>query len=610
VFWTKIWLFLLTAVVGVLLVLALALPRPVERRVHESEDMRLVRARLDVERLLQIDARTWVDVALAYGLAGLDGDLRRLRDTAPDTIPTDIHTAVQGNLRKLVEGTKVADKIELAVALDAWGRVIARVGVDENDWGDDLSGWFLVRDALRGYMRDDLWLIGDKLYRVAAAPILTRAETGDRAYVGAVIIGQAVDDGLTKTLERNVSSSACAEGNCDTHVAFFALGKTIANSGPTTLSGDIKTKAEELEAELDQRDKDGRPKGVAPFTVAGEGAEFRVAIRRLPGEVSAQDGYYAVYSVRPRATGFIGSLQGLAKQDISFDNFPWIAVAGGFLLVLLGGLALSWAEVDRPLKRLLGDALALGKGDTRQFTEDQHKGKFGGIARSANLAIDRLNREITAARVDAADSARELPTAGPLGPMAGVMAPPSAPDFSLDPPPPPPPSMPHGGGFEFEIPPPPTAAPPGPPALPRTPRPLAEDLLPPPRPTAAPRPPAPPPTPPPSRPTLDDDILGGQVTPPPAAVPGEIPSEPSRALISQQATPEGEASYFRQVYEDFVELKRKCGESTDGLTYDKFAVKLRQNRDQLVQKYSCKAVKFQVYVKDGKAALKATPVRG
>ena len=103
---------------------------------------------------------------------------------------------------------------------------------------------------------------------------------------------------------------------------------------------------------------------------------------------------------------------------------------------------------------------------------------------------------------------------------------------------------------------------------------------------------------------------GVEVTLPAATQSREISSEPSRALISQQATAEGETSYFRQVYEDFVELKRKCGESTDGLTYDKFAVKLRQNRDQLVQKYACKAVKFQVYVKDGKAALKATPVRG
>jgi hypothetical protein len=45
------------------------------------------------------------------------------------------------------------------------------------------------------------------------------------------------------------------------------------------------------------------------------------------------------------------------------------------------------------------------------------------------------------------------------------------------------------------------------------------------------------------------------------------------------------------------------------MTYDKFAAKLRKNKEQLVAKDNCKTVRFQVYVKDGKAALKATPVK-
>ena len=53
---------------------------------------------------------------------------------------------------------------------------------------------------------------------------------------------------------------------------------------------------------------------------------------------------------------------------------------------------------------------------------------------------------------------------------------------------------------------------------------------------------------------------------------------------------------------------RRCGEPTEGVTYDKFSGKLRANRQQLISRYACKSVKFQVYVKDGKAALKATPV--
>lgn len=67
--------------------------------------------------------------------------------------------------------------------------------------------------------------------------------------------------------------------------------------------------------------------------------------------------------------------------------------------------------------------------------------------------------------------------------------------------------------------------------------------------------------------------------------------------------------HFQDVFHEFVAVRERCGESGDGLTFEKFAGKLRKNRDQLVQKYGCRTVRFQVYVKDGRAALKATPVR-
>jgi hypothetical protein len=122
-------------------------------------------------------------------------------------------------------------------------------------------------------------------------------------------------------------------------------------------------------------------------------------------------------------------------------------------------------------------------------------------------------------------------------------------------------------------------------------------------------------------PNLDDDMLDDTKNAVPADIMrrasaagandfggATIVADPSEDLLRASAD-DGEAGYFRQVFDDFVELKRKCGEGIEGLTFDKFQVKLRQNRDSLVQKYACKGVKFQVYVKDGKAALKATPVK-
>jgi hypothetical protein len=76
-----------------------------------------------------------------------------------------------------------------------------------------------------------------------------------------------------------------------------------------------------------------------------------------------------------------------------------------------------------------------------------------------------------------------------------------------------------------------------------------------------------------------------------------------------QNTHEEETQHFREVFEQFVKTREQCGEANDDLTYEKFIGKLNKNRQQLVEKYACRTVRFQVYVKQGKAALKAVPVR-
>jgi sRNA-binding regulator protein Hfq len=63
------------------------------------------------------------------------------------------------------------------------------------------------------------------------------------------------------------------------------------------------------------------------------------------------------------------------------------------------------------------------------------------------------------------------------------------------------------------------------------------------------------------------------------------------------------------VFEQFLATKKQCNEAVAGLTYDKFVVTLRKNREQIVQKHGAAKVRFTVYVKEGKAALKATPIK-
>lgn len=92
------------------------------------------------------------------------------------------------------------------------------------------------------------------------------------------------------------------------------------------------------------------------------------------------------------------------------------------------------------------------------------------------------------------------------------------------------------------------------------------------------------------------------------AAPGATPplgSQPTQSGSFNLA----EEQHFQEIFREFLATRERCGEPNDGLTYEKFAAKLRKNKEQLIQKYSCRTVRFQVYVKEGKAALKATPVK-
>src|SRR5205814_2227958 len=77
-------------------------------------------------------------------------------------------------------------------------------------------------------------------------------------------------------------------------------------------------------------------------------------------------------------------------------------------------------------------------------------------------------------------------------------------------------------------------------------------------------------------------------------------SMPRVAAVAPAAGASGEDAHFQEVFRDFVATREKCGEPADGLTFDKFVLKLRKNKEQLVVKYNCKTVRFQVYVKEGK----------
>ncbi|HEU4410709.1 MAG TPA: MXAN_5187 family protein [Polyangiaceae bacterium] len=89
-----------------------------------------------------------------------------------------------------------------------------------------------------------------------------------------------------------------------------------------------------------------------------------------------------------------------------------------------------------------------------------------------------------------------------------------------------------------------------------------------------------------------------------------VPEELIQASASRElAAMSDEAAEWFLVYEEFIRVKKRNGEPVEGITFDKFQVTLRKNRDAIVQQHACKKVKFTVYVKDGRAALKASPIK-
>ena len=83
--------------------------------------------------------------------------------------------------------------------------------------------------------------------------------------------------------------------------------------------------------------------------------------------------------------------------------------------------------------------------------------------------------------------------------------------------------------------------------------------------------------------------------------------QPVAALTGDE--PFDEMADWRKVYEEFLALKQQCNEPTANLTFEKFKGTLQRNKDALVARHNCTRVKFTVYVKEGKAALKASPVK-
>ena len=96
----------------------------------------------------------------------------------------------------------------------------------------------------------------------------------------------------------------------------------------------------------------------------------------------------------------------------------------------------------------------------------------------------------------------------------------------------------------------------------------------------------------------------------------EVPAQEGSAAVTMQdfSLPAAEESdpdeeHWRETFDRFRELKAQLGEPGDRISFERFAAKLKKNRADLVAKHNCKGVRFSVYEKEGKAAIRASAIR-
>jgi hypothetical protein len=591
VFWSKIWLFLLALTAAAAATVALLLPRPAQRTLVRGEVNRLQTACSVIHILLADDARNRIDLAGAFARSP---EIMNALEAASSVSQLDEARMKQvrdvgETVMKAIQGSR---KPDFAMLIERRGRVVARVHLDDGDWGDVGAGRPLIDDALAGYLRDDVWVQNSSLFFVSAAPVIKQG-----GYVGAVVLGHQVTNQLAQTLVKSLDVDMGfhlgTEGVAGSRSIAFDHG--LLQAAIAKLGDDVATDCQQ----------------VRPIDVRAGTDDYTAIAARLPGEAAARQGYYSVTIRRPEGLGFLGTLRAIKDSDLSFGNFPWFVVGGAFLVVLGLGIGLMFFEVDRPLRRLAAEAVRLAKGDTERLTEDAHGGKFGSIARSVNIQIDKLGREARSAKKDLDQLlgpapegglgtidllATSLPSVRPGGPAPAVSPPPS--DFrfgdSGSQPSYRPPARAPAPGFPGASPPPLRAAPP------------VAAAAPPPLPVAMP----------PER--LTERSPGRFAERPPERL-----AERSSPLAPERSSAFDDGilgrgtgnmqprvdPYFKQIFDQFVSMKRTCNESIAGLVYERFAEKLVKNREDLMLKTGCRDVRFTVYVKDGKAALKATPVK-
>ncbi len=647
---SKVWMFLLALALAAAFGVAFMAPKPAAREATKYYAENLDRAQHSAQLMLRVEARKWVDIAAKVAV---DRTLIENMEKAADN-PAElkkVEAKLNNRVVQILSVLKREHRPELVMALDIRGKQVYRMGSSGSfvPGKHGLIGYPLVEDALRGYRRDDLWNIDGKLYLLAGTPIISRAKG---RYVGALVLGTEINDAFARRFKKHLG---------DLEVSFYLRGKRVGS----TSSADALVRLPTRFGSKDRQREVAKNGRTATVLIKESATVFYTIMTPLPGEAGLHEAFYAVSKPPPPTIDLPEAVRMLGASELAPGRFPWLLLGGGLLAVLVVGFLLMFWEFNLPFGRLHSDLKKLSQGEALRLDEKRYSGRAGLMVMSINKGLDRAHKQAplgitrdqppdeeeddkkdrkrkTKNPKKARDRQRdkrkgpkeEMPLMAEPKPVMEVKPAEEPKPIELEEPADEPgqddglgPGVRSLGGLD------------------------AEDA----------------PTEIQSRhPDFDESALGGE-TPQvgqiggtmddleggaasafgePDAIPGAAGSSGTRSgrkirlPESEQApfdqssgsdeavvtsvpdngddpgwvgpppTEEGDLEgYMGTVYKEFMSVKRQCGEDTSNLTYERFRKKLTKNRKALMERYECRTVKFQVYIKDGKAALKATPIK-
>jgi hypothetical protein len=71
--------------------------------------------------------------------------------------------------------------------------------------------------------------------------------------------------------------------------------------------------------------------------------------------------------------------------------------------------------------------------------------------------------------------------------------------------------------------------------------------------------------------------------------------------------PEIPEDKLRRLYDTYLVARQRCGEPTEGISFESVASRIRAQVPQLLEKHKAKNIEFKVVIKGGRAVLKAIP---